>query len=194
MNQSNNDLAHITRMLEDVGQEIKSERRLKALRRNTFHQEVTDIFTELKRDADVVFSNLWIRFRKDRWTPRTFPCRVEIKDLGRDAGQAQSGMVVINSQLVDHPDEVRETIAHELAHAIVWGLARGFNTQPILDQHHHTHSALWKETAIALGSTGDAHHSMALIPLSERIPTPERRPVRPLPATVEELLAMRVES
>lgn len=104
---------------------------------------------------------------------------LEIRNMGRAAGQCRpDGTVVINSQLIDWPDDVRDTVAHELAHAVVETARRQLLAQRRWRGNRDTsdkarekagewsvHGALWKTVARELGDSGDRCHKLPLKPL-----------------------------
>ena len=106
------------------------------------------------------------------------PRGIEIRDIGRLAGQCtRAGTVVVNSQLIDHPGEVRATVAHELAHAAVETARRA-----LLSRHGSrrrrgvfvhmarrrgewaAHGAIWQSIARELGDGGERCHRLPLKP------------------------------
>lgn len=78
----------------------------------------------------------------------------QFDDASRRAGCCDYGTKVISlaSQyaLTATPTEVRDTILHEIAHALVGP--------------RHNHDSVWKATARSIGCTGDRCHSVAFAP------------------------------
>ncbi|MBT8041449.1 MAG: M48 family metallopeptidase [Xanthomonadales bacterium] len=102
-----------------------------------------------------------------------------VRDIGRAAGKCgPGGAVIINCQLIGFPDDIRDTIAHELAHAVIEtarralgsparrfinrGAARAARSR---NGDWAAHGALWKSVARKLGDTGDRCHRLPLQPV-----------------------------
>ena len=102
-----------------------------------------------------------------------------VRNIGRAAGKCgPGGAVIINSQLIGFPDDIQDTVAHELAHAVIEtarralgsparrivnrGTARAARSR---DGDWAAHGALWQSVARKLGDTGDRCHSLPLQPV-----------------------------
>jgi hypothetical protein len=106
------------------------------------------------------------------------PHGIEIRDLGRAAGRCTpEGTVIVNRQLIDHPCEVRATVAHELAHAVVETARRSLlakrgsrNRRGVhADMARRrgkwaAHGAIWQAVARELGDGGERCHQLPLKP------------------------------
>jgi predicted SprT family Zn-dependent metalloprotease len=104
---------------------------------------------------------------------------IEIRNIGRLAGQCtRDGTIVVNSQLIDHPDAIRATVAHELAHAVVETarrqllsgggarrLSRGRADIARRRGDWSAHGAAWRSVARELGDGGERCHRLPLKPL-----------------------------
>ena len=111
-------------------------------------------------------------------TAYPLPRVIEIRDIGRLAGQCtRSGTVVVNSQLIDHPNEIHATVAHELAHAAVetarrillarCGLRRRRGAFADMAQRRRAwsaHGAIWQSIARELGDGSERCHHLPLKP------------------------------
>lgn len=111
---------------------------------------------------------------------RSLPRRITIRNLGRAAGRfdPETG-IVINSQLIDFPGDIRDTVAHELAHAVVEtarrvllaGVRGRLRNRLLIRQAAHrrgdwaAHGAVWRSVARRLGDSGDRCHALPLQPL-----------------------------
>jgi predicted SprT family Zn-dependent metalloprotease len=116
--------------------------------------------------------------------PITLTRRLVIRDLGCIAGRYCKGntyrraamngrevyvrdqrpeRVEINSQLIDHPEEILVTVGHELAHQVVHHLkkAHGITTQRA---PWNSHGRIWKQVAQKLGDTGERCQQLPLKP------------------------------
>jgi predicted SprT family Zn-dependent metalloprotease len=106
------------------------------------------------------------------------PHAIEIRDLGRAAGRCTpGGTIVVNSQLIDHPEEIRATVAHELAHAVVETARRELLARHGLRRRRgafadvarrrgawSAHGAIWQAIARQLGDGGERCHRLPLEP------------------------------
>lgn len=78
------------------------------------------------------------------------------------AGKAnlRENKIVISRKLhQDNPEELFNTVAHELAHLVEFQYLGGTLPKRGRKQWEH-HSALWKQIAVAMGDTGNAKHTM----------------------------------
>lgn len=152
-------------------------------RERAFRQSVRAEYDALYPRANALLDELLRRYRSSAVVrlplpPCPLPRGLEIRDIGRLAGQCQrDGTVVINSQLADHPGEVRATVAHELAHAVVETARR-----LLLSEHGprrrrglpagivrrrgewSAHGAAWQAVARQLGDGGERCHRLPLQP------------------------------
>ena len=149
--------------------ELKRERR--------FRETVSRLYDELYPQAQCALDDLLQRLGGK---PGVVLQRgLSVRNIGRAAGKcAPGGALIVNSQLVDFPDDVRDTLAHELAHAVVetarlnlpssFWRARGAGRAR--DRRNRTgpwssHGALWKDVATRLGDSGDRCHRLPLQPV-----------------------------
>jgi predicted SprT family Zn-dependent metalloprotease len=142
-----------------------------------FRISVFGIYNELKPQADAIYSEMV-------GSRCSLGGKLVIKDLGRTAGKYsperlykkarrngetvfvrchKDESIIINSQLIDHPEDIRDTVAHELAHQVV---AQYKRDQGIRDRRGKwsSHGATWKEVARKLGDSGDRCHQLPLKP------------------------------
>ena len=110
--------------------------------------------------------------------PCPLPRGLEIRDIGRLAGQCQrDGTIVINIQLIDYPEEIRATVAHELAHAVVETARRVLLSEKGARRRRghaagmarrqgewSAHGAVWQAVARQLGDGGERCHRLPLKP------------------------------
>lgn len=153
-------------------------------RERRFREEALRAYEELFPRAsgalEALLSSQSVAFGlPSRTPPPAVPRGLAIRNIGRSAGQcARDGTIVINAQLVDFPDDLRDTVAHELAHAVVetarrWlsakrGRMRDRETLRRLACRHGewaAHGAVWKSVARQLGDSGDRCHALPLRPL-----------------------------
>lgn len=148
-----------------------------------FGQQVHAEYDALYPSASALLAAILDRYRAASILTRSPPaCRLsrclEIRDIGRLAGQCQrNGTIVINIQLIDYPDAIRATVAHELAHAVVEtarrvllsergsrrrrGLAAGMARR---QGEWSAHGAVWQAVARQLGDGGERCHRLPLRP------------------------------
>ncbi|MEJ2385620.1 MAG: hypothetical protein P8Y54_14760 [Xanthomonadales bacterium] len=131
-------------------------------RQRQFRERASHHLAHLLPRAERALAALLARHGVAGATPRI---RVElrIRDIGRAAGQVRGDVVTINSQLVDFPDDVRDTMAHELAHVVVDRARRRLRIRR-RDGEWATHGAAWKAAAKMLGDSGDRCHALPLEP------------------------------
>jgi predicted SprT family Zn-dependent metalloprotease len=153
-------------------------------RESDFRRNVFAVHAELYPLANAALMELLQRHRTI--TPRSRASTagplargIEIRNIGRLAGQCtHEGTIVINIQLVDHPGEIRATVAHELAHAVVnaaresllSGAGRFRESATLRDLARRTgawsaHGATWREIAHHLGDGGERCHRLPLKPV-----------------------------
>jgi predicted SprT family Zn-dependent metalloprotease len=152
------------------------------LRESGFRQAVFAAHAELYPLASALLDELLRRFKRARArAPRPAPLArgIEIRNIGRLAGQCtREGTLVINSQLIDHPGEIRATVAHELAHAVVEAARRNLlagNGRPRLSGpardmarrsgEWSAHGAIWRQIIGRLGEGGERCHRLPLQPV-----------------------------
>ena len=130
-----------------------------------FHATVTRAFARMLPRADRTLAELLVRNGVGRATVR-LQLRLCVRNIGRAAGQVRGDVLTINSQLVAFPDEVPNTLAHELAHAVVDAARRRLRIR-----HRRgawsPHGAAWKSVARQLGDSGDRCHRMPLSPMRQ---------------------------
>lgn len=151
-------------------------------RERAFRQSVQAEYDTLHPSAGALLDELLQPFRRSpvfRFPAGTSPLPrgVAIRNIGRHAGQCtRDGTIVINSQLIDHPGEIRPTVAHELAHAVIETARR-----VLLSERGHrrrlpaglarrsgdwsAHGAVWQAVARKLGDGGERCHRLPLKPL-----------------------------
>ena len=153
-------------------------------RESDFRRNVFAIHAELYPLANTLLAELLqhhrtITPRSRASAPGPLARGIEIRNIGRLAGQCtHEGTIVINSQLVDHPGEIRATVAHELAHAVVnaarksllSGSRRLRLSNTVRDIARRTgawsaHGAIWRDVAHRLGDGGERCHRLPLKPV-----------------------------
>ncbi len=153
-------------------------------REHAFRQSVRAEYDALYPRANALLDELLGRVRpvsasRVAPAPCPLPRGVAIRNIGRLAGQCtRDGTIVVNSQLIDHPDEIRATVAHELAHAVIETARRVLISESGLRRRRglptgmtrrrgewSTHGAAWRSVAHALGDGGERCHRLPLKPL-----------------------------
>lgn len=145
---------------------------------NGFRRAVQAGFDSLHPVAEALLGELLRNHQGGTPLPCPLPRSIEIRDIGRLAGQCtRDGKVVVNSQLIDHPGEIRATIAHELAHAVVESARRELLARHGLRRRRgafadmarrrgawSAHGAIWQSVARKLGDGGERCHRLPLEP------------------------------
>ena len=145
-------------------------------RRADFRRQVLTEYDTLHPRAETALSEFLQRF--DMTASYPLPRGLEVRDIGRAAGRCTpDGTIVINSQLIDCPGEIRATVAHELAHAVVetarrellarHGLRRrqgAFADMARRRGEWSAHGAIWRSVARELGDGGERCHRLPLKP------------------------------
>lgn len=147
-------------------------------RERAFRQSVQADYDALYPRAGALLGELLQRFGASP-AACALPRGVEVRNIGRLAGQCtREGTVVVNSQLIEHPEEVRATVAHELAHAVVETARRALLSCYLPKRRRgslaglarrrgdwSSHGATWRAVACALGDGGERCHRLPLKPL-----------------------------
>lgn len=152
-------------------------------RERAFRQSVRAEYDALYPRANALLDELLGRVRpvsasRVAPAPCPLPRGVAIRNIGRLAGQCtREGTVVVNSQLIEHPEEVRATVAHELAHAVVETARRELLARHGLRRRRgafadmarrrgawSAHGAVWQAIARQLGDGGERCHRLPLEP------------------------------
>ena len=147
-------------------------------REEDFRFMVRAAYDALHPAAEALLGQLLQDLHDDPPPPNPLPRGIEIRDIGRLAGQCtRSGTIVVNSQLIDHPEEIRATVAHELAHAVVETARRELLARRGLRRRRgafadmarrqgawSSHGAIWQSVARKLGDGGERCHRLPLKP------------------------------
>ena len=105
-----------------------------------------------------------VRHRKPGRIAQLPKCTLVVRNIGRSAGKVIGGTVIINQQLVDHPESLLPTVAHELAHVVVDQARRLLRVRQRNGQWS-AHGTVWRDVARALGDTGRRCHELNLKPV-----------------------------
>lgn len=147
-------------------------------REEYFRSAVLVAYDALYPAAEALLKELLQDLHGDSPQPSPLPRGIEIRDIGRQAGQCtRAGTVVVNSQLIDHPEEIRATVAHELAHAVVETARRELLARHGMRRRRgrfadmarrggdwSAHGTIWQSVAVNLGDGGERCHRLPLKP------------------------------
>lgn len=140
----------------------------------TFEQTVRRIYEELHPLAESALHDLLHRSGHSSTGSPTLAHSLTIRNIGRAAGKCSpDGGVIVNAQLIDFPGEVRDTVAHELAHAVVETARRqrvsSWSMRTVTQRRRSgewaAHGEIWKWVARRLGDSGDRCHQLPLKPV-----------------------------
>jgi len=130
---------------------------------NAFQTAVARTFARMLPMAEQALAELLVQ-QGAAHTAARLRVRLHIRDIGRAAGHVRADVLTVNAQLVDFPDQVSNTVAHELAHAVVDEARRQLRIR-----HRRgawaAHGTAWRSVAQRLGDSGDRCHRLPLRPL-----------------------------